>query len=84
MFANCLPSCARLAVITVAAVLAADPARAQIDCSTVFCTAADQALIGGYPMFNETNFAPMVDGFGRTRLFWVHIPQQYDTIGADQ
>jgi len=62
--------------------LAPRPAVAQIDCSAVFCTAADQNLIGGYPMFNESNFSPIVDGFGRTRRFWVHVPVDYDVVNG--
>jgi len=67
-------------VLAFAALGAAASARAQIDCSTVACAAADQSAIAGYPMFSQANFAPIVDGFGRTRLFYVHIPTQYDTV----
>jgi poly(3-hydroxybutyrate) depolymerase len=70
----------RSLVLTAAALVAAATAHAQIDCSTLACAAADQTLIQGYPMFNQANFAPIVDGFGRTRLFYVHIPTQYDTV----
>ena len=56
-------------------------AHAQIvDCSATFCTPADQQSINGYPMFDETNFAAVVDGFGVARLFWVHIPDDYDAV----
>lgn len=51
-----------------------------VNCSTTSCTPADQQTIGGYPMFNEDNFDPVVDGFNRTRRFWVHIPDDYDTV----
>lgn len=67
-------------LLLAAACGAAVTAHAQIDCNTVACAAADQTLIQGYPMFNQANFATMVDGFGRTRLFYLHIPTQYDTV----
>ena len=51
-----------------------------IDCSTTLCTPADQQLIIGYPMFDESNFVAVVDGFGTTRRFWVHIPDDYATV----
>lgn len=44
------------------------------------CTATDQQLIVRYPMFDERNFDAVVDGFGTTRKFWVHIPDDYDTV----
>ena len=55
-------------------------AHAQVDCSSTFCTPADQQSILGYPMFDETNFAAVVDGFGVARSFWVHIPDDYDAV----
>jgi poly(3-hydroxybutyrate) depolymerase len=71
---------ARSLVFVAAALGAAATARAQIDCSTAACAAADQTALLGYPMFSQANFAPVVDGFGRTRLFYVHIPAQYDVV----
>ena len=44
-----------------------------IDCSTVSCEALDQRTLLGNQMFDEQNFAPIVDGFGRVRRFYVHI-----------
>ena len=51
-----------------------------VDCSSTLCTPADQQVIIGYPMFDESNFAAVVDGFGVTRRFWVHIPDDYDVV----
>jgi poly(3-hydroxybutyrate) depolymerase len=51
-----------------------------VDCSSAFCTPADQQSIIGYPMFDESNFAAVVDGFGVPRSFWVHIPDDYDAV----
>jgi len=51
-----------------------------VDCSTVSCTSVDQQTILGYSMFDEHNFATIVDGFGRERKFYVHIPDDYDTV----
>jgi poly(3-hydroxybutyrate) depolymerase len=68
-------------LVVLAAMLEFRSANAQvIDCSTTQCTAADQQVILGYPMFNEDNFVAVVDGFGTTRRFWVHIPDDYDTV----
>ncbi len=51
-----------------------------VNCSVIDCSAADQQIIFGNPMFDETNFDSVVDGFGRTRQFWVHLPQGYDSV----
>lgn len=51
-----------------------------VDCSVIDCDSTDQQFIDGYNMFDETNFDPVVDGFGRTRQFWVHIPVNYDVV----
>jgi dienelactone hydrolase len=59
-------------------------ANAQVDCSTAFCTSADQTIINGYDMFDDTNFASVVDGLGNSRQFYVHIPASYDALPADQ
>ncbi len=70
---------ALLAVL--AAMLEFRSANAQvIDCSTTDCIPVDQQVILGYSMFNEDNFDAVIDGFGRERKFWVHIPDDYDTI----
>jgi len=53
---------------------------AQIDCSVTSCVPADQLPIHGYDMFDETNFDPVLDGLGTPRKFWVHIPDDYDTV----
>ena len=50
------------------------------NCSVISCDSTDQSLIGGFDMFNESNFDPVVDAWGRTRSFFVHIPVQYDTV----
>jgi dienelactone hydrolase len=57
---------------------------AQVDCSTVLCDSTDQSVINGYDMFDDTNFASVVDGLGNSRQFYVHIPASYDTLPADQ
>lgn len=51
-----------------------------INCSdpAVTCNAANEPTIQGSRMFNEQNFAPLVDGWGRRRKFYVHIPNNYD------
>lgn len=49
-----------------------------INCSVDDCGPLDQPTINGFLMFDETNFDPVVDGFGRPRQFWVHIPTYYD------
>lgn len=68
-------------LVVLAAMLEFRSANAQaIDCSTTLCTPADQQLIIGYPMFDESNFDAVVDGFGTARKFWVHIPDDYDTV----
>lgn len=54
-----------------------------INCSLIQCTSENQQMIEGNRMFDETNFFPIVDAFGRTRKFWVHIPRQYDDKGLD-
>lgn len=60
-------------------------ALAAIDCSTVFCTSADQPVINGYNMFGHRNFDMIVDGWGRSRRFFVHIPASYDLVdGVDE
>jgi poly(3-hydroxybutyrate) depolymerase len=51
-----------------------------VDCSTISCTSLDQQTILGYSMFNEDNFASIFDGFSRKRKFYVHIPDDYDTV----
>lgn len=76
-------------LVVLAAMLEFRSANAQVMCSTSSttttpCTAADQPLIIGYPMFNEDNFDPVVDGFGKRRGFWVHIPDDYDTVGITE
>lgn len=68
-------------LVVLAVMLEFRSANAQVvDCSTVLCDSGDQQLILGYPMFNEDNFTAIVDGFGTTRKFWVHIPDDYDTV----
>lgn len=37
---------------------------------------------GGYRMFDERNFDPVLDAFGRKRQFYVHIPASYDSAGG--
>lgn len=72
-------------LVVLAAMLDFRSANAQgIDCSTDFCIPGDQQLILGYRMFNEDNFDAVVDGFGTNRKFWVHIPDDYDTITTTQ
>lgn len=71
-------------LVAVAALFAPQWASAQINCSVVMCTAADQPWIFGYPMFTEDNFNPIFDAFGRRREFYVHIPDDYDTLLVDQ
>lgn len=56
------------------------PVPVPVNCDVVDCDSSDQQLIDGYNMFDETNFDPVVDGFGRTRQFWVHIPVNYDAV----
>jgi poly(3-hydroxybutyrate) depolymerase len=56
------------------------PITGPIDCSTVSCTSADEPTQFGYRMFDQNNFTAIVDGWGRTRQFFVHIPDTYDTI----
>jgi poly(3-hydroxybutyrate) depolymerase len=46
----------------------------------ITCGALDQPTIAGRHMFNETNFDAVIDGFGQTRKFWVHLPQSYDAV----
>jgi poly(3-hydroxybutyrate) depolymerase len=60
--------------------LESSAAYAQVDCSSTFCTPADQQLIVGYPMFDESNFLAVTDGFGVPRSFWLHIPDDYDAV----
>jgi poly(3-hydroxybutyrate) depolymerase len=67
-------------VLSAAAFAAAATSHAQLSCTTTGCAAADQPLVFGLPMFSDANFAPIVDGFGRTRRFYVHLPVQYDTV----
>lgn len=68
-------------LVVLAAMLEFRSANAQvIDCSTDFCIPGDQQLILGYRMFNEDNFDAVVDEFGTNRKFWVHIPNDYDTV----
>jgi poly(3-hydroxybutyrate) depolymerase len=71
-------------VAAVVALLDPQSASAQINCSVVNCSAANQPLIFGYPMFNDDNFDPMFDAFGRRRRFFVHIPDDYDNLLAGQ
>lgn len=63
-------------------------ANAQKKCSNLPgpCTSVDQTPFfpGNYPMFNEADFRVIKDGFGRPRKFYVHIPESYDTLNAEQ
>jgi poly(3-hydroxybutyrate) depolymerase len=72
------PAVAAGAVLSAVA-LSWSPPGAAINCSVVNCLSTDQRTIHGYSMFTEADFDPVVDGFGRTRKFWVHIPPAYDT-----
>ncbi len=53
---------------------------ARIDCSTETCDSLDQRPLLGRQMFDERNFTTIVDGFGRARQFYVHIPATYDAV----
>ena len=54
-----------------------------IDCSTETCDSLDQRPLLGRQMFDEQNFATIVDGFGRARQFYVHIPATYDAVDGE-
>jgi hypothetical protein len=60
------------------------PKQTGIDCSSNFCRAADQQTIANHYMFDERNFFPILDGLGRRRKFWVHIPFWYDTLTTNE
>lgn len=55
---------------------------ALVDCSVRLCTSNDQRLTEGYRLFDQDNFATVVDGFGRPREFKVHIPARYDDVNG--
>ena len=67
----------RLLLIFLAIMFTHQSAQAQVDCSLVFCSSAAQQTIRGFQMFDEDNFNQVVDGLGRIRRFWVHIPAKY-------
>lgn len=56
------------------------PSPPPVNCSAISCTFASEPTLQGFLMFNEQNFAAIVDGWGRTRKFYLHIPPRYDTV----
>lgn len=61
-----------------------------INCSTATCGWSTEPTVTtpsgtAYRMYDDSNFAAVVDGFGRRRTFFVHIPRTYDLVnGTDQ
>jgi len=43
---------------------------------------SDAPVEDGYRMFDERNFDPIFDAFGRERRFYVHLPSSYDSAGG--
>jgi poly(3-hydroxybutyrate) depolymerase len=84
MFARFIGTYGPAVLVALAALFVPRQASAQIDCSAMFCAAADQTLIYGYSMFTDENFAPIFDAFNRRRRFFVHIPDDYDTLQMGQ
>jgi poly(3-hydroxybutyrate) depolymerase len=67
----------------------ADPetasALAAVTCSAYLCEPTLTTAKGGaYRMFDETSFPPIVDGWGTSRQFYVHIPARYDSLASDE
>jgi poly(3-hydroxybutyrate) depolymerase len=73
-----------LSFAALAASLWVPTAFAQVNCNVDSCDAIHQQTIKGFKMFNDSNFDPIVDGFGRTRRFWVHLPDDYDDVVDDE
>lgn len=71
----------RLLPLFFGVIIAPQSAQAQIwDCSFLFCNSFHEQTIDGYRMFDEKNFDPVVDRFGKERRFWVHLPARYDNL----
>ena len=47
---------------------------------SVWPSSVDAAVSDGYRLFDERNFAPLVDAFGRERRFYVHLPARYASV----
>lgn len=67
---------------------AADPATetavAAVSCTAHSCEPTVVVAGVGYRLFEETAFSPIVDGWGRTRQFYVHIPARYDSLASGE
>jgi poly(3-hydroxybutyrate) depolymerase len=81
-----IAACVLPAAMVTSCVSADDPVEteqallAPINCSAVTCASADEPTLHGYRMFDDQNFTAFVDGWNRTRKFYVHIPARYDTV----